>query len=135
MTKETRDLQRDARRQIERERITTIALEMIRTEGLLKFSVIDLMKRTGKSKPSFYYYFKDPKDVLTECYKRLLAKETAYLKHSPISLSESDLPLIRDIQAFIGGSFECKELDTFIEWANVNATTNYLRTLLPGGFW
>lgn len=119
------------RREGERARIVETAIEYIKSDGLPWFSVKKLAVRCGISKPAVYYYFESEREVLREVYRVLLAKETVYLKGSPDSLADSELPIIRDIQAFIGGPFECTELDEFHVELAAKWTIPYLKTLLP----
>ena len=114
----------------ERARIVDTAIEYIKSDGLPKFSVKKLADKCGVSKPAIYY-FTSEREVLREVYRALLTKETVYLKGSPDSIDDSELPLIRDAQAFIGGTFECDKLDAFgVELAE-KWTIPYLKNLLP----
>jgi AcrR family transcriptional regulator len=115
----------------ERARIVETAIEYIKSDGLPQFSVKKLADRCGVSKPAIYYYFADEREVLREVYRALLKKETVYLKGSPESIDDSELPLIRDVQAFIGGTFECEELDAFSAELSEKWTIAYLKNLLP----
>jgi AcrR family transcriptional regulator len=115
----------------ERARIVDTAIECIKSDGLPRFSVKKLADKCAVSKPAIYYYFANEREVLREVYRALLAKETVYLKGSPDSLSDSELPLIRDVQAFIGGVFECAELEEFHAELSEKWTIQYLKTLLP----
>jgi AcrR family transcriptional regulator len=115
----------------ERARIVETAIEYIKSDGLPKFSVKKLADKCGVSKPAIYYYFADEREVLREVYRALLVKETVYLKGSPDSLSDSELPPIRDVQAFIGGVFECEELDAFAVELAEKWTITYIKNLLP----
>lgn len=112
--------------------IISAAIDMIEKEGLLKFNVKKLAVNCGVSKPSVYYYFDDERDILRSVYRELLARECIYLRSNGDSELYSNLPMIRDVQAFIGGAFDCEELNDF-HWAlSVFESKDYLRSLVPG---